>query len=55
MTIMDDHFRRIEQIDLPELRQRLALLESGAMRLGERRGVHGSWADRARPGNLHRA
>jgi hypothetical protein len=44
MSIIDDHFRRIEQIELPELRQRLDLLESGAMSLGERR-VSGSWID----------
>jgi hypothetical protein len=40
----DEYLRDIEERRLPELRAQLAPLESGEMRLGERRG-HGPWSD----------
>jgi hypothetical protein len=40
----DEYLRDIEQRRLLELRAQLAPLESGEMRLGERRG-HGPWSD----------
>lgn len=44
MAEPDEYLRDIEQRRLPELRAQIAPLESGEMRLGERRG-HGPWTD----------
>ena len=44
MAEPDEYLRDIEERRLPELRAQLAPLESGEMRLGERRG-HGPWSD----------
>jgi hypothetical protein len=41
---LDEYLSDIEQVRIPELRAQLAPLESGEMRLGERRG-HGPWSD----------
>jgi hypothetical protein len=40
----DEYLRDIELHRIPELRAQLAPLESGEIRLGERRG-HGPWSD----------
>ena len=39
MTTMDDYFQHIAECELPQLRRRLAPLESGAMHLTEWRGT----------------
>jgi hypothetical protein len=41
---LNEYLRDIEQRRIPDLQAELAPLESGEMRLGERRG-HGPWSD----------
>lgn len=45
MSFLDDFMRRIEQHDLPELRDRLKPLESGQMHVGERKYGAIVWYD----------
>ena len=45
MSFIDDFMRRIEERDLPELRQRLKPLEAGHLHVGERKYGAIVWFD----------
>ncbi len=44
MALTDEYLRGIEEHDLPELREQLAQLEDGSIRLSERHGG-GPWVE----------
>jgi len=45
MSLIDDHIKRIEEVEIPKLRKELKSLEDGSMNLAEHK-ADGEWNDK---------